>query len=104
MPSYFDSNSSLDLNGESMRSGSNEEAEDGGRCLTQETPQRIWKPLQCVEIAKEYLAHQQKEKTLEKNIEETKNLSKKRVNPQAMANPIIPREISNIMKILLTIL
>jgi len=30
MPSYLDSNSSLDLNGESRRSGSNEEAEDKG--------------------------------------------------------------------------
>lgn len=104
MPSYFDSNSSLDLNGESRRNGSNEEANDGGQCLTQETPQRKWNPLECVEIAKEYLAHQQKEKTLGKKIEEAKNLTKKNVKPQAMANPIIPREISNIMKILLAIL
>ncbi len=82
MPSYFDSHSSLDLNGESRWSGSNEEAEDGGQCLTQETPQIKWKPLECVEIAKEYLAHQQKEKTLGKKIEEAKNLTKKMSNPK----------------------
>jgi hypothetical protein len=38
--------------------------------------------LECVEIAKEYLAHQQKEKTLGKKIEEAKNLTKKMSNPK----------------------
>ncbi len=39
-------------------------------------------------------------KPLKKTTEEAKNLT----NPQAMANPIIPRDISNIMKIVLAIL
>ncbi len=105
MPSYFDSNSSLNLNSENRRSGWNEEAE-AETTVSHNKPhkERKWKPLECVQIAKEYLAHQQKEKTLDKKIEETKNLTKEKVNPQTMENPIIPRDMSNIMKILLAIL
>jgi hypothetical protein len=67
MPSYFDSNSSLNLNSKNRWSGSNEKVEDEvGVSLKKPHKERKWKPLECVEIAKEYLAHQQKEKTLEK--------------------------------------
>ncbi len=45
-----------------------------------------------------------RKKPLRKTIEDAKNLTKEKVNPQAMANPIIPRDMSNIMKILLAIL
>jgi hypothetical protein len=40
---------------------------------------------------------------LKKTIEEAKNLTKEKVNPQAMEYPITPKDMLNIMKILLAI-
>jgi 16S rRNA A1518/A1519 N6-dimethyltransferase RsmA/KsgA/DIM1 with predicted DNA glycosylase/AP lyase activity len=83
-------------------SGSNEEVEDEiGVSHKKPHKERKWKPLECVEIAKEFF--NKRKKILRKTIEEAKNLTKEKVNPQAMANPIIPKDMSNILKILLAI-
>jgi hypothetical protein len=53
MPSYFDSNSSLNLNSENRSNGSNEKVEDEvGVSHKKPHKERKWKPLECVEIAK----------------------------------------------------